>query len=161
LVVDPVMLATSGARLLRSDAVRVLIEELLPLATVVTPNLPEAEVLAAMTIRSPDEMAAAARRIHERCGCACVVKGGHMQGGASVLDVLWDGARLHQFRHPRLAAHETHGTGCTFSAALAASLALGLTLPRATAAAQAMVYTALRSARPAGSHWPLNLIQVH
>ena len=158
LVVDPVMLATSGARLLRADAVRALIEELLPLAAVVTPNLPEAEALAGMTIRTPDGMAAAARRIHARCGCACVVKGGHLQSGTSVLDVLWDGVRLHQFRCPRVAAHETHGTGCVFSATLAAGLARGQSLPRATAAAQVTVCVALRRARPASMHWPLNLI---
>ncbi len=158
LVVDPVMLATSGASLLRGGAMRALIDELLPLAAVVTPNLPEAEALAGISIRTPAGMAAAARIIHERCGCACVVKGGHLQGGASVLDVLWDGARLHQFRRPRLAARETHGTGCTFSAALAVGLARGQSLPRATAAAQATVYEALRRARPAGNHWPLNII---
>ena len=155
LVVDPVMVATSGARLLRAEAVAALCRELLPLATVITPNLPEAEILAGRVIRSVADLRAAAQTIAERYGSACVVKGGHLEG-ARVVDVLYDGRRFHEFAGRRQLARETHGTGCTFSAAVTASLAQGASLPAAVRAAKVFVAGALRHARRAGTHYPLH-----
>jgi hydroxymethylpyrimidine kinase/phosphomethylpyrimidine kinase len=156
LVVDPVMVATSGARLLREDAIRCLCERLLPLCTVVTPNLPEAEILCGHPIRSPDELTVAAREISVRFHVACVAKGGHLAGDA-VLDVLFADGECTVFEDRRIAVQETHGTGCTFSAALTAHLALGLPLRDAAREAKAFVTRALSRARPAGRHVPLNL----
>jgi hydroxymethylpyrimidine/phosphomethylpyrimidine kinase len=213
LVVDPVMVATSGARLLREDAVAVLCRRLLPRATVITPNLPEAEILWGRPIRTHDDQRRAARELGRRFGCGCVVKGGHMgnaecgtrnaergsgqgqdtramelavqanqhtsatressavprtayrvpcfakasQGKPSctVVDVLYWRGRLYAFAAPRVPAAETHGTGCTFSAALTAGLAHGLDMPAAVRAAQRFVVGALRRSVPVGWHAPL------
>jgi hydroxymethylpyrimidine/phosphomethylpyrimidine kinase len=156
LVVDPVMVATSGARLLRDDALATLCRELLPLAAVVTPNLPEAEILAGRPIRSLGDLMAAARAIGERYGTACVVKGAHLPG-PQVFDALWHGGRVRVFASARVPARETHGTGCTFSAAVAAWLARGHLLPRAVAEAGRFVAGALRGARRVGRHYPLRI----
>lgn len=137
-VVDPVMVATSGARLLRADAVRVLCAQLLPLASVATPNVPEAEVLADMAIDGPACQRQAARVIAEKFGIACVVKGGHLTGGQCADCLHWRG-RDWWFKHPRLNVKSTHGTGCTFSAALSAWLARGQSLPEAVRRAQLYV----------------------
>jgi len=156
LVVDPVMVATSGARLLRDDAVSALRELILPRATVVTPNVPEAEVLAGCTIRTPADVRSSAARLAVEFRTAFVLKGGHMESGADVVDVLAEkDGRIFDFRTPRLNARETHGTGCTFSAALAAYLALGSSLPEAVGKAQSFVARALESAVPEGRHSPL------
>jgi hydroxymethylpyrimidine/phosphomethylpyrimidine kinase len=155
LVVDPVMVATSGARLLRPDAVLALCQELLPLAAVITPNVPEAEVLTGLSIRTRAEARAAARLLAIRYGTACVVKGGHLPG-ARLVDVLCDGTTVREFAAPRLRVRQTHGTGCTFSAALTAGLALGHPLPDAVRGAQQFVRGALRGARAVGPHFPLN-----
>ena len=154
LVVDPVMVATSGARLLRADALRALKRDLLPLAEVVTPNLPEAEILCGHAIQTRRELGAAAREIAERYGCACALKGGHLSGRA-VIDVLWADGALNEFELPRVRIRETHGTGCTFSAALAAHLALGCALPEAVQKAKAYVRSALERAPAIGRHRPL------
>lgn len=154
LVVDPVMIATSGARLLREDAVSALQRDLLPLAEVVTPNLPEAESLCGHAIRTRQELGLAAREIAEKYGCACALKGGHMSGRV-VLDVLWADGALHEFELPRVRIRETHGTGCTFSAALAAHLALGCKLPEAVRRAKVYVQSALLRAPVIGRHRPL------
>ena len=154
LVVDPVMVATSGARLLRQDAVRTLLDELLPLATVVTPNVPEAECLAGMSIRSARQAATAARLIAERHGTACVVKGGHLPG-RDVVDVLFTGGRWYAFHGARVVGRPTHGTGCCFSAALAAALARGMELPAAVRTARDFVTAALQQAVRVGRHRPL------
>jgi len=126
LVVDPVMVATSGAKLLRDDAIDALRDELLPMATVLTPNLPEAEILCGRSVGSPAEIERSAREIAERFGVACVVKGGHLGAGElgdTVLDVLCIDGEISTFEGPRVDTTETHGTGCMFSAAMAASLA--------------------------------------
>ncbi len=159
LVVDPVMIATSGGRLLKDDAVAALRSDLLPLATVTTPNIPEAETLTGMAIASVEQMEAAARAVYDRFGCACVVKGGHLDSarGAALVDVLYDGAVCHRFAQTRLPAVETHGTGCTFAAACAAGLAHGRTLPDAVKAAQAFVAHALAAPFRAGKHTPLGI----
>jgi hydroxymethylpyrimidine/phosphomethylpyrimidine kinase len=138
LVVDPVMIAGSGARLLQEDAIEALCAELLPLADVVTPNLPEAARLAGRAIAGVADAEAAARAIGGRFGCACVVKGGHREGD-EMCDVLFHAGRLSHARIPRVRGATTHGTGCTFSAALAALLARGRPLEDAAREAQRFV----------------------
>jgi hydroxymethylpyrimidine/phosphomethylpyrimidine kinase len=124
LVVDPVMVAKSGDRLLQPDAVTTLIRCLIPIAGVVTPNLPEAETLVGFPVEDLETMRRAARAIVEMGASAAVVKGGHGEGEEAV-DVLFDGKGFHELRAPRLPTRNTHGTGCTFSAAIAAFLARG------------------------------------
>jgi len=124
LVVDPVMIAKSGDRLLREDAVSALARRLIPLADVVTPNLQEAEALVGFPVRDPASMRRAAKAIVEMGAGAAVVKGGHAEGEEAV-DLMFDGTGFHEFRAPRVVTRNTHGTGCTFSAAIAAFLARG------------------------------------
>ena len=155
LVVDPVMVASSGARLLQADAVDALCSELLPQARVVTPNLHEAEILYGRSISSADELRAAARKIGERFDLACVVKGGHL-AGAEVIDVLYDEGEEYVFTSPRVDIDETHGAGCAFSAALTAFLAKGELLSESVAAAKEYVRRALEQALSVGRHRPLN-----
>jgi hydroxymethylpyrimidine/phosphomethylpyrimidine kinase len=142
LVVDPVMVAKSGDPLLREDARQALIERILPLALVVTPNLPEAEVLAAMAVETRADMEEAARRILALGPRYVLVKGGHLKGEA--LDLLWNGRELTAFSAPRVESPNTHGTGCTFSAAIAAGLSRGQALGDAIREAKAYVTTAIR-----------------
>ena len=125
-VVDPVMVATSGSSLLRSDAVQTMMDELLPLASLVTPNIPEAQVLSGITIRDQDDMIAAAKRIAQSCNCAVLLKGGHSISDAN--DLLYAKGELHWFKGRRIDNPNTHGTGCTLSSAIAANLALGYDL---------------------------------
>jgi len=156
LVADPVMVATSGARLLRDDAVFALRDMLMPRATVVTPNLQEAEVLAGRALTTPEDVRSAAARLAADIGTAFVIKGGHVDSGPDVVDILADrDGNLIEFRTARVKAAETHGTGCTFSAALAAYLALGSSLPDAVGKAQSFVARALARALPEGHHAPL------
>ncbi len=129
IVVDPVMVATSGSALLKTEAVCVLKERLLPLAVLVTPNIPEAEVLWGQTIRCEDDMARAAAMIHQAYGCAVLVKGGHSVSDAN--DVLCAQGAIRWFRGRRISNPNTHGTGCTLSSAIAANLAKGFPLPDA------------------------------
>ena len=156
LVVDPVMVATSGARLLKPSAIRVLKERLLPLATLVTPNLDEAEILVGRKLRTLSDLRGAAREIHERFGCAALVKGGHLQTLAEAVDVFFDGRELTLLRARRVRGVSTHGTGCTYSAAIAALLALGHPLPRAVELAKHHITRAISHSRKAGRHWVLN-----
>ncbi len=128
LVVDPGMVATSGARLLQPAAVKVLTGALLPLAALVTPNLDEAEILVGRKLRSVDDIRAAAIEIHLRFGCAALVKGGHLRGAEAATDVFFDGRDELTLSAPFVRGVETHGTGCTYSAAIAGYLALGLAL---------------------------------
>lgn len=155
LVVDPVMVATSGARLLREDAILTLRKLLLPRATVITPNLEEAEILAGIRIRTGKELVLAARRISKLYATACLAKGGHLRGN-SVVDVLCIGDEVTRYTLPRRRVKGTHGTGCTFSAALAAALASGSDLHEGVAIAKSFVNHALATGRPAGRHVPLN-----
>ena len=142
LVVDPVMVATSGARLLRDDAVATLRDHLLPLATLVTPNLHEAAILAAREVRSVPEMRDAAVAINQLGGAAVLVKGGHLAGDA--VDVLFDGEQFHELHARRIpSSGADHGTGCTLASAIAAGLALGLGLPDAVSAAKRLLTDAL------------------
>ena len=141
IVVDPVMVATSGARLISEDAVQVLMEELLPLAEVATPNIPEAELLADMKITTPAQMEEAARFISEKYHCAVLVKGGHDLNDAN--DYLWAEGAGHWFKGERINNPNTHGTGCTLSSAIASELAAGRTLPDAVEQAKAYISGAL------------------
>ena len=125
-VVDPVMVATSGSALMKTDAVQTLMEELLPLAAVVTPNIPEAQVLSGLTIETKEDMEAAARRIGDACRCAVLVKGGHSVNDAN--DLLCADGKAVWFEGRRIQNPNTHGTGCTLSSAIAANLAKGFSL---------------------------------
>ena len=141
IVVDPVMVATSGSRLLREDAVEALKTELLPLAEVATPNIPEAEILADMPIRTPADMEAAARKISEQYGCAVLCKGGHDLNDAN--DLLWKDGAGYWFNGRRINNPNTHGTGCTLSSAIAADLAKGMALEDAVRRAKEYISGAL------------------
>jgi hydroxymethylpyrimidine kinase/phosphomethylpyrimidine kinase len=155
LVVDPVMVAASGARLLQADAIEAIKSELLPQARVVTPNLHEAEILCGHSISDIDDLRRAAQFIGDHFDVACVAKGGHL-GGDEVIDVLYDEGEEHVFAAPRVQAAQTHGAGCTFSAALTAYLARGLLMHEAVRAAKHYVHLALDYALSVGHHAPLN-----
>jgi len=152
LIVDPVMIATSGAALLKPSALRMLQNRLLPLATLVTPNLDEAEFLVGRKLRCREDLHWAAREIHARHGCPALVKGGHLRLGNQAVDVLFDGKRLTALRAQRIRGVSTHGTGCTYSAAIAAQLALGENLPRAIALAKHFITRAIRGSHLAAGH---------
>ena len=126
IVVDPVMVATSGSKLIADDAVDTLKRELLPIATVITPNIPEAEVLTGKSITSEDDMVSAAEQISKEFGCAVLCKGGHSLSDAN--DLLFSGASFKWFRGKRIDKPNTHGTGCTLSSAIASNLAKGYSL---------------------------------
>ncbi|MDY3905178.1 MAG: bifunctional hydroxymethylpyrimidine kinase/phosphomethylpyrimidine kinase [Lawsonibacter sp.] len=141
IVVDPVMVATSGSRLISEEAVDALKERLLPLATVLTPNIPEAEVLSGLTISDAAGMEAAARAISQRYGCAVLCKGGHQINDAD--DLLWQDGTAKWFRGRRIHNPNTHGTGCTLSSAIASNLAKGYGLDTAVERAKAYISGAL------------------
>jgi hydroxymethylpyrimidine/phosphomethylpyrimidine kinase len=131
LVVDPVMISTSGAALLKPAAIKILTEELFPLAAVITPNLDEVEALLGRRPASAEDMRGAAREIHARFGCAALVKGGHLRGMRDAVDVFFDGRTEVLLSAPFIKGVSTHGTGCTYSAAIVAALALNHDLPHA------------------------------
>jgi len=148
LVVDPVMYAKNGCALMDPSAIDALISRIVPLADVITPNIPEAEKIAGMEIASRDDMREAARRIRAM-GCrAVVVKGGHSSGDA--VDVLFDGVEFFEYPAPRIDTKHTHGTGCTFSSAIASGLALGLSLDRAVGKAKEYINVAIAHAPKLG-----------
>ena len=154
-VVDPVMVATSGDLLLREDAIEAVKRALLPVALVVTPNRREAEVLAGMEIQSEDDVLEASRRIHALGPRYVLIKGGHATGDA--VDYLFDGHEMRGFLAPRIETENTHGTGCTLSAAIAAYLALGRGVVEAVSGAKEYVTEALRHAYSLGKgHGPVN-----
>ena len=155
IVVDPVMVAKSGARLLAEEAIDAVRRMLLPCATVVTPNAMEAEVLAKIEIDSLGSAREAARRIYDLGPGTVVIKGGHIPT-ADAVDLVYDGHEYLELRGPRLRSRHTHGTGCTFAAAVAANLALGLPTPDAISGAKHYVAQAIRHGLPLGSgHGPL------
>jgi len=164
LVVDPVMLAQSGAALLEPTACATLQRELLPLATLVTPNVPEAEALTGMTIRSVAEMRQAARALIDLGAAACLVKGGHLSGDEAV-DVFDDGRDAVELRVARLPTPHTHGTGCQLSAAITAELARGTPLLAAVECAKRFITVAIRHAlalgKGAGPANPLAWLKEH
>ncbi|MCC7033601.1 MAG: bifunctional hydroxymethylpyrimidine kinase/phosphomethylpyrimidine kinase [Acidobacteria bacterium] len=156
LVVDPVMIAKSGDRLLDADAVHAVRASLLKVARVVTPNIPEAEALAGISIRSRGDMRDAARRIAALGPGAVVVKGGHLPGD-EVVDMVYEGGVFHELAGPRVEGRHTHGTGCTFAAAVAAGLARGSDLVASAEAAKAYVAGAMRHGVNVGhGHQPLD-----
>ena len=156
LVVDPVMVAKSGDALLAQDAVTAVRERILPLATVVTPNRPEAELLAGTSIRSVADMRAAARELHEAGATSVLVKGGHA-GGDEAIDVFFDGEGFLELEAPRYNTDDTHGTGCSLAAAITAHLAKGDDLVTAVRAGKEFVTGAIRHGLRLGvGHGPVN-----
>lgn len=141
IVVDPVMVSTSGARLIREEALETLENELIPLATVITPNIPEAEILSGRPIQNAEDMTAAAREIGGRFGCSVLLKGGHSVSDAD--DLLYDSGGCKWFRGKRIDNPNTHGTGCTLSSAIAANLAKGCDLETAVERAKEYISGAL------------------
>ena len=155
LVVDPVMVAKSGDSLLRSDAVDALKVELLPLAMVVTPNIPEAEVLAGISIETREDARKAAETIHRMGPKVVVVKGGHLDGPPT--DLFYDGEGFRELHAPRIDTRNTHGTGCTFASAIAAGLAKNLEPWDAVVQAKTFITEAIQNAYPVGQgHGPVN-----
>ncbi len=153
-VIDPVMVATSGARLITDDAIKALKEKLLPLATVITPNVPEAETLSGLPLRCRADVREAARRLNGTFGCAVLIKGGHAVGDLEAAeDTLFDGKNFFASTMPWIANPvSTHGTGCSLAAALAAELALGRDLKAAVEGAKAYVHKAIASSYYVGEN---------
>lgn len=156
LVVDPVMAATSGAPLLKYGALQVLKTELLPRATLVTPNVPEAELLVGRPLRSIEDLRMAAREIYRQFKCAVLVKGGHVRGGSEAADILHDGRNEWLLATPFVKGVNTHGTGCTYSAAITGYLASGRSLLEAVRRAKEFMYRAIAHHRKVGRHAVLN-----
>ena len=140
-VVDPVMVATSGSALMKSDAVKTLITELLPIAALVTPNIPEAQVLSGLTIETKEDMVTAAKQIGDSCHCAVLLKGGHSVNDAN--DLLYINGEAIWFMGKRIDNPNTHGTGCTLSSAIASNLAKGFTLAESVGKAKDYISGAL------------------
>jgi hydroxymethylpyrimidine kinase/phosphomethylpyrimidine kinase len=155
LVVDPVMVSTSGVRLFQPAAEKFLKEKLLPLAALVTPNLDEAEILAEQKISSPEDLRSAARKIHSRFGCAVLVKGGHLKNSTDAADIFFDGETELLLSAPFVKGISTHGTGCTYSAAICAALALGHDLPCAVEIGKNFITAAIARSYRIGKHFAL------
>ena len=141
IVLDPVMVATSGATLTKTDAVRVMTRKLFPLSTVITPNIPEAEVLSKMKIKNENDMKKSAEAIYSLYGCNVLLKGGHSINDAN--DLLYENGKFRWFSGKRIDNPNTHGTGCTFSSAIASNLAKGIALPDAVTSAKEYISIAL------------------
>lgn len=156
LVVDPVMVATSGASLVKPSALRSMLDELLPLAALVTPNLDEAGILAGRKLTSVEEMRQAARQIRTRFGCAVLVKGGHLPGLRQAVDIFLDDRSELLLEAPYVRGVSTHGTGCTFSAAITAYLARGEALARSVQLAKEFITQAVAQSYAVGRHQALN-----
>ena len=155
LVVDPVMVSKSGDPLLEENATETLRASLMPLASVITPNIPEAETLTGMKIASDTEVRQAAKKLVSMGAKAAVVKGGHREGPAT--DLYYDGSRFHEFAADRIDTSNTHGTGCTFASAIAAGLARGMSMLEAVSLAKDYVTEAIRRSFSVGQgHGPLN-----
>lgn len=155
IVMDPVMTAKGGSALMEQKALAVLKEELIPLCTLLTPNIPEAQEITGEPIRSPEDMKRAAVKIKEMDVSCVLIKGGHLEGDA--LDILYDGTAFYEFREKRIETKNTHGTGCTLSSAIAANLANGMCIKDAVQRAKDYVTQAIRHALPVGKgHGPTN-----
>ena len=156
LVVDPVMVAKSGDRLLEESAKNALIKRILPLANVLTPNLGEAEEITDMTVRTPNAMKEAAKRIIDLGPKSVLIKGGHLEEDA--VDIFYDGSAFTPFHSPRIETPNTHGTGCTLSAAIAANLAKGESLAEAILKSKQFITEAIRNAPSdiGSGHGPLD-----
>lgn len=156
LVVDPVMISTSGAPLLQTAAIRLLKSRLLPLAALVTPNLDEAAILTGRKLKSVEEMRRAARQIYQRFGCAALVKGGHLQNSRDAVDIFFDGKNELLLKARFVKGVRTHGTGCTYSAAVTAFLSRGEPLPEAVARAKEYISQAIAQSHAVGKYSFLN-----
>ena len=155
LVVDPVMVAKSGDHLLTAEACKALAEFLLPEATMVTPNLPEASALVGWQVAREEEMRCAAEELRALGPKYVLLKGGHLQGEA--VDLLFDGQEFHEFRSPRIETRNVHGTGCTYASAIATYLAQGLSVVEAVKAAKSFITAAIRHGLSLGlGHGPIN-----
>ena len=150
LVVDPVMISKTGFKLLQDEAIDTLVNDLLPLATLVTPNVHEAEHLTEVEIDTPDDLRAAGEALLEHGPDAVLVKGGHLSGADDAVDVLVDGEMAQRFQAPRIDTEHTHGTGCTYASAIAAHLATGHDVSAAVDRAKRYVTAAIRHALPLG-----------
>jgi hydroxymethylpyrimidine/phosphomethylpyrimidine kinase len=156
LIVDPVMVSTSGTRLLQPAAEKILREKLLPLAALITPNLDEAEILSGQKISSPEGLRSAARKIHQRFGCAVLVKGGHLKNSSVAIDVFFDGQNELLLSAPFVKGVATHGTGCTYSAAICAALARGHGLPHAVEIGKNFITAAIAGSYKIGRYFALD-----
>jgi hydroxymethylpyrimidine/phosphomethylpyrimidine kinase len=156
LVVDPVMVSTSGAQLLKPAAVNALCEQLLPLASVVTPNLDEAGILVGAKLSDVSDLRQAARTLYQRFGCAVLAKGGHLRGLREAVDIFYDGEQELLLRAPFVRGVSTHGTGCTYAAAIAGWLAQGCRLPKAVERAKEYITQAIARSQSAAGHSILN-----
>lgn len=155
IVLDPVMYAKNGDALMEPTAIHTLIETVLPLATIITPNIPEAEKISGQSISSVADMENVAQTIYENCGAFVLIKGGHKTGEAT--DVLFDGNEFYHYTSERIDTKNTHGTGCTFSSAIAAQLALGKSLDQAIQHAKNYITTAIQHSLAIGQgHGPTN-----
>ena len=155
IVLDPVMISTSGHRLIHNDAQEILVERLMPLADVITPNIPEAEVLSNISINSKEDMLRAAELISAKCECAVLLKGGHMVCDAS--DLLFDNGKIKWFETKKIDNPNTHGTGCTLSSAIACNLAQGKTMEEAVKNAKEYLTGAIGAMLDLGKgHGPLD-----
>ncbi|HEY9577140.1 MAG TPA: bifunctional hydroxymethylpyrimidine kinase/phosphomethylpyrimidine kinase [Pseudobacillus sp.] len=156
-VVDPVMIAKGGASLLQEEAIRAMKEYLMPLAMIITPNIPEAEVLTNMSIQSLDDRKRAAEKLHELGAKNVVIKGGHADNEEKLIDLLYDGQEFQYFTSSRIPTKNTHGTGCTFAAAITAELAKGQTVKEAVETAVNYVHAAIEMDLQIGKgHGPTN-----
>ena len=156
LVVDPVMIATSGSRLLKPASIELLRKRLLPLATLVTPNLQEAELLTELRLRTVEDLRTAAKALCERHGCPALIKGGHLRGLKEAVDIFYDGHTELLLTAPFLRGVRTHGTGCTYSAAITALLAQGVPLSQAVQHAKEYITQAIARHQLIGGYSVLN-----
>lgn len=156
LIVDPVMVSTSGARLLKSSAIKAVKEELLPLATLVTPNLDEAALLVNRPLSDVEDLRSAAREIFETYGCAALVKGGHLKNSREAIDIFYDDENELMLTAPYVRGVSTHGTGCTYSAAITGYLALGYDLPSSVQFGKNFITQAITQHEKAAKHSVLN-----
>ncbi len=155
IVLDPVMIATSGSRLIEGNAVELLIKRLIPLADIITPNIPEAEALSGLTVNNKDDMMEAAKRIGEHYHGAILIKGGHLTGSSD--DLLYEQGGMRWYETQRIDNPNSHGTGCTLSSAIACNLALGIDIPESIALAKEFLTGALRAGLNLGQgSGPLN-----
>ena len=157
LIVDPVMVSTSGAKLLEPRTLKILMEKLLPLAALVTPNLSEAEILSGLKISSLEEMRDAAWKIHSRFGCAVLIKGGHLPGHRRATDIFFDGKTKLALSAPFIKGIRTHGTGCVYSAAICAALARGHDLLQAVRVGKQFVSRAILKSYRVENHFALGI----
>jgi hydroxymethylpyrimidine kinase/phosphomethylpyrimidine kinase len=157
IVIDPVMIATSGAPLIEKTTAKAMREQLFPLATLITPNLGEAEALLNIAIKTPEDLRCAAWELHKRFNCAVLAKGGHLKTSRDAIDFFYDGRNELMLSAPRIKGIHTHGTGCTYSAAITAGLAKGEPLTKAVIEAKTYISTAIGNSRRVGRHFVLGI----